>query len=187
MYCLCGTTTLPTHIWDNSYNILILIFNNCLNCGKSNHKVDTYGVDPVDYRVYPEGQLAKNYKISQYHHLEDYDFPVNKDSLYTLNSFYNQNIVTQLHQQIPDTTVPIPKAVESEMKYKPQKIEFYIPTELTNVDDKNYTRLNSNKELINDEEDEMLYTIKFDKETNKPIISLLHSAGTSDTSLIPTL
>ncbi|KAM9975426.1 hypothetical protein ACTFIW_013308 [Dictyostelium discoideum] len=80
------------------------------------------------------------------------------------------------------------------MKYKPQKIEFNIPTELTNVDDKNYTvnifnhpkRLNS-KELINDEEDELLYTIKFDKETNKPIISLLHSTGKSDTSLIPTL
>ncbi|KAM9972476.1 hypothetical protein ACTFIW_000469 [Dictyostelium discoideum] len=30
----------------------------------------------------------------------DYDFSVNKDSLYTLNSFYNQNIVTQLYQQI---------------------------------------------------------------------------------------
>ncbi|KAM9954971.1 hypothetical protein ACTFIW_000801 [Dictyostelium discoideum] len=81
------------------------------------------------------------------------------------------------------------------MKYKPQKIEVNIPTELTNVDDKNYTvnifnhpkRLNSNKELINDEEDELLYTIKFDKVTNKPIISLLHSTGTSDTSLIPTL
>ncbi|KAM9975415.1 hypothetical protein ACTFIW_007683 [Dictyostelium discoideum] len=41
----------------------------------------------------------------------------------------------------------------------------------------------SNKELINDEEDELLYTVKFDKETNKPIISLLHS----DTSLILTL
>ncbi|KAM9973854.1 hypothetical protein ACTFIR_012918 [Dictyostelium discoideum] len=80
------------------------------------------------------------------------------------------------------------------MKYKPQKIELNNLTELTNVDDKNYTvnifnnpkRLNS-KELINDEEDELLYTIKFDKETNKPIISLLHSTGTSDTSLIPTL
>ncbi|KAM9975549.1 hypothetical protein ACTFIW_000465 [Dictyostelium discoideum] len=36
-------------------------------------------------------------------------------------------------------------------------------------------------------EDEFLYTIKFDKETNKPIISLLYSTGTSDTSLIPTL
>ncbi|KAM9975431.1 hypothetical protein ACTFIW_013312 [Dictyostelium discoideum] len=54
---------------------------------------------------------------------------------------------------VPDTTVPIPKAVESEMKYKSQKIEFNTPTELTNVDDKNYTvnifnhpkRLNSNK------------------------------------------
>ncbi|KAM9954362.1 hypothetical protein ACTFIW_003903 [Dictyostelium discoideum] len=96
---------------------------------------------------------------------------------------------------VPDTTVPIPKAVESEMKYKQPKIEFNTPTELTNVDDKNYTvnifnhpkRLISNKELINDEEDELLYTIKFDKETNKPIISLLHSTGTSDTSLIPTL
>ncbi|KAM9954270.1 hypothetical protein ACTFIW_003811 [Dictyostelium discoideum] len=133
----------------------------CLNCGKSNHKVAKCGVDPVDSRVYP-----------------DYDLPVNKDSLYTLNCFYNQNIVTQLHQQsqqhdvhkninklkeyvkdsygiklVPDTTVLIPKAVESEIKYKPQKIEFNIPTELTNVDDKNYTvnifnhpkRLNSNK------------------------------------------
>ncbi|KAM9974075.1 hypothetical protein ACTFIR_009417 [Dictyostelium discoideum] len=68
---------------------------------------------------------------------------------------------------VPDTTVPIPKAVESEMKYKPQKIEFNTPTELTNIDDKNYTVnifnhpkiLNSNKELINDEEDELLYTI----------------------------
>ncbi|KAM9969377.1 hypothetical protein ACTFIR_001211 [Dictyostelium discoideum] len=174
----------------------------CLNCGKSNHKVATCGVGPVDSRVYP-----------------DYDFPVNKDSLYTLNSFYNQNIVSQLYQQsqqhdvhkninklkeyvkdsygiklVPDTTVPIPKAVESVMKYKPHKIELNNLTELTNVDDKNYTvnifnnpkRLNS-KELINDEEDELLYTIKFDKETNKPIISLLHSTGTSDTSLIPTL
>ncbi|KAM9954814.1 hypothetical protein ACTFIW_000917 [Dictyostelium discoideum] len=118
----------------------------CLNCGKSNHQVDTCGVGPVDTRVYP-----------------DYDFPVNKDSLYTLNSFYNHNMVSQLYQQsqqydvhkninklkeyvkdsygiklVPDTTVPIPKAVESEMKYKPQKIEFNIPTELTNVDDKNY-------------------------------------------------
>ncbi|KAM9975917.1 hypothetical protein ACTFIR_009758 [Dictyostelium discoideum] len=160
----------------------------CLNCGKSNHKVATCGVGPVDSRVYP-----------------DYDFPVNKDSLYTLNSFYNQNIVSQLYQQsqqhdvhkninklkeyvkdsygiklVPDTTVPIPKAVESVMKYKPQKIELNNLTELTNVDDKNYTvnifnnpkRLNS-KELINDEEDELLYTIKFDKETNKPIIDVL--------------
>ncbi|KAM9944826.1 hypothetical protein ACTFIT_009555 [Dictyostelium discoideum] len=96
---------------------------------------------------------------------------------------------------VPDTTVPIPKAVESEMKYKPQKIEFNTPTELTNVQDKNYTVnifnrpkiLNSSKELINDEEDELLYTIKFDKETNKPIISLLHSTSTSDTALIPTV
>ncbi|KAM9954715.1 hypothetical protein ACTFIW_003315 [Dictyostelium discoideum] len=214
------------------------IRSHCLNCGKSNHKVDTYGVGSVDTRVYPVSQsskkqqgldeggeskskiLNKTYKISQYHHLEDYDFPVNKYSLHTLNSFYSQNIVKQLSQQsqqhdvhkninklkeyvkdlygiklVPDTTVPIPKAVESEMKYKPQKIEFNTPTELTNVDDKNYTvnifnnpkRLNSNKKLINDEEDELLYTIKFDKETNKPIISLLHSTGTSDTSLIPTL
>ncbi|EAL60400.1 hypothetical protein DDB_G0294144, partial [Dictyostelium discoideum AX4] len=147
----------------------------CLNCGdESKSKI-----------------LNKNYKISQYHHLEDNDYPVNKDSLYTLNSFYNQNIVKQLHQQsqqhdvhkninklkeyvkdsygiklVPDTTVPIPKAVESEMKYKPQKIEFNTPTELTNVQDKNYTVnifnrpkiLNSSKELINDEEDELLYT-----------------------------
>ncbi|KAM9975617.1 hypothetical protein ACTFIW_005490 [Dictyostelium discoideum] len=30
---------------------------------------------------------------------QDYDFPVNKDSLYTLISFYNQKIVTQLYQQ----------------------------------------------------------------------------------------
>ncbi|KAM9962837.1 hypothetical protein ACTFIR_005754 [Dictyostelium discoideum] len=31
----------------------------CLNCGKSNHKVATCGVDPVDSRVYPVGQSAK--------------------------------------------------------------------------------------------------------------------------------
>ncbi|KAM9975573.1 hypothetical protein ACTFIW_005446 [Dictyostelium discoideum] len=42
-------------------------------------------------------------------------------------------------------------------------------------------------ELINGEEDELLYTIKCDKETNKPIISLLHSTGTSDTALMSTL
>ncbi|KAM9950979.1 hypothetical protein ACTFIT_009736 [Dictyostelium discoideum] len=60
------------------------------------------------------------------------------------------------------------------MKYKPQKIEFNTPTELTNIQDK--------KQYY-----ELLYTIKFDKETNKPIISLLHSTGTSDTALIPTL
>ncbi|KAM9979655.1 hypothetical protein ACTFIY_008902 [Dictyostelium cf. discoideum] len=58
----------------------------CLNCGRSNHKTSNCRLDPVDSKF-------------QYHHLEDYDFPVNKDSLYTLNSFYNQNIVTQLHQQ----------------------------------------------------------------------------------------
>ncbi|KAM9985625.1 hypothetical protein ACTFIZ_000219 [Dictyostelium cf. discoideum] len=33
--------------------------------------------------------INKNYKISQYHHLEEYDFSINKDSLYILNSFYN--------------------------------------------------------------------------------------------------
>ncbi|KAM9974014.1 hypothetical protein ACTFIR_009356 [Dictyostelium discoideum] len=43
--------------------------------------------------------IDKTYKNSQYHYLEDYDFPVNKDSLYTLNSFYNENLVTQLYQQ----------------------------------------------------------------------------------------
>ncbi|KAM9955127.1 hypothetical protein ACTFIW_008791 [Dictyostelium discoideum] len=32
---------------------------------------------------------------------------------------------------VPDTTVPIPKAVESEMKHKPQNIEFNTPIELT--------------------------------------------------------
>ncbi|KAM9971008.1 hypothetical protein ACTFIR_002873 [Dictyostelium discoideum] len=31
----------------------------CLNCGKSNHKVATCGVGPVDSRVYPVGQSAK--------------------------------------------------------------------------------------------------------------------------------
>ncbi|KAM9974176.1 hypothetical protein ACTFIR_003892 [Dictyostelium discoideum] len=31
----------------------------CLNCGKSNHKVATCGVGPVDTRVYPVGQSAK--------------------------------------------------------------------------------------------------------------------------------
>ncbi|KAM9967244.1 hypothetical protein ACTFIR_007484 [Dictyostelium discoideum] len=31
------------------------------------------------------------------------------------------------------------------------------------------------------------YTIKFDKKTKSPIISLLHSTGTSDTAIIPTL
>ncbi|KAM9979588.1 hypothetical protein ACTFIY_008863 [Dictyostelium cf. discoideum] len=77
----------------------------CLNCGHSNHKTSNCRLDPVDSKVDPSGDesksklLNKNYKISQYHHLEDYDFSVNKDSLYTLNSFYNQNIVTQLHQQ----------------------------------------------------------------------------------------
>ncbi|KAM9954898.1 hypothetical protein ACTFIW_001001 [Dictyostelium discoideum] len=39
------------------------------------------------------------------------------------------------------------------------------------------------KVLINDEEYELLYTIKLGRETNKKIISLLHSTGTSDTSL----
>ncbi|KAM9967322.1 hypothetical protein ACTFIR_007562 [Dictyostelium discoideum] len=33
--------------------------SHCLNCGKSNHKVDTCGVGPVDTRVYPVGQSAK--------------------------------------------------------------------------------------------------------------------------------
>ncbi|KAM9985586.1 hypothetical protein ACTFIZ_000199 [Dictyostelium cf. discoideum] len=89
--------------------------------------------------------INKNYKISQYHHLEDYYFSINKDSLYTLNSFYNQNISNELIKQtqqkdvhkninklkeyikesygiklIPDTTVPIPESVKSEMNYKPK-------------------------------------------------------------------
>ncbi|KAM9986890.1 hypothetical protein ACTFIY_011310 [Dictyostelium cf. discoideum] len=132
----------------------------------------------------------------------------------------NQSQITQLHQQnqqhdfhkninklkeyvkdsygiklIPDTTVPIPKAVESKMNDKPQKIELNNLTELSKVKESNYIvnifnhpkRSNSSKDLINDEEDELLYTIKFDKETNKPIVSLIHSTGKSDTALIPTL
>ncbi|KAM9974099.1 hypothetical protein ACTFIR_009441 [Dictyostelium discoideum] len=55
----------------------------CLNCGgESKSKI-----------------LNKTYIISQNHQLGDYDFPVNKYSLYTLNSLYNQNIVSQLYQQ----------------------------------------------------------------------------------------
>ncbi|KAM9954264.1 hypothetical protein ACTFIW_003805 [Dictyostelium discoideum] len=155
----------------------------CLNCGKSNHETSSCGVGPVDSRVYPN-IVSQLYQQSQQH---DVHKNISKLKEYVKDS-YGIKLV-------PDTTVPIPKAVESKMKYKPQKIEFNIPTELTNVDDKNYTvnifnhpkRLNANKELINDEENELLHTIKFDKETNKPIISLLHSTGTSDTSLIPTL
>ncbi|KAM9992246.1 hypothetical protein ACTFIY_009676 [Dictyostelium cf. discoideum] len=62
------------------------------------------------------------------------------------------------------------------MNDKPQKIEL-----------NNLTESNSSKDLINHEEDELLYTIKFDKETYKPIVSLIHSTGKSDTALIPTL
>ncbi|KAM9974290.1 hypothetical protein ACTFIR_012811 [Dictyostelium discoideum] len=88
-------------------------------------------------------------------------------------------MVTQLYQQ----------------NDRPQKIEFNTPTELTNVDASNCTvnifnhpkRLNSNKELINDEEYELIYSIKFDEETNKPIISLLQSTGINYTALIQTL
>ncbi|KAM9975460.1 hypothetical protein ACTFIW_013341 [Dictyostelium discoideum] len=99
------------------------------------------------------------------------------------NNTNSTTLGTGLIKLVPDTTVPIPKAVESEMKYKPQVIEFNTPTELINVDDTNYTvnifnnpkRLNSNKELINDEEDELLYTIKFDKETkNQSNVSLIN-------------
>ncbi|KAM9974246.1 hypothetical protein ACTFIR_003962 [Dictyostelium discoideum] len=94
--------------------------------------------------------LSKNFYSSN-----NYDFPVNKDSLYTLNSFYNQNIVTQLYQQSQQHNV--------------------------------HKNINKLKEYVKNLYDELFYTIKFDKETNKPIISLLHSTGTSDTSLIPTL
>ncbi|KAM9984048.1 hypothetical protein ACTFIY_000789 [Dictyostelium cf. discoideum] len=81
------------------------------------------------------------------------------------------------------------------MNDKPQKIELNNLTELSKVKESNYSvnifnhpkRSNSSKDLINDEEDELLYTIKFDKETNKPIVSLIHSNGKSDTALIPTL
>ncbi|KAM9995061.1 hypothetical protein ACTFIY_001261 [Dictyostelium cf. discoideum] len=81
------------------------------------------------------------------------------------------------------------------MNDKPQKIELNNLTELSKVKESNYIvnifnhpkRSNSSKDLINDEEDELLYTIKFDKETNKPIVSLIHSTGKSDTALIPTL
>ncbi|KAM9983570.1 hypothetical protein ACTFIY_000292 [Dictyostelium cf. discoideum] len=196
----------------NSFLVYRFTKGYCLNCGRSNHKTSNCRLYPVDSKVDPS--------VSQYHHLEDYDFPVNKDSLYTLNSFYNQNIVTQLHQQnqqhdvhkninklkeyvkdsygiklIPDTTVPIPIAVESKMNDKPQKIELNNLTELSKVKESNYIvnifnhpkRSNSSKDLINDEEDELLYTIKFDKETNKPIVSLIHSTSKSDTALIPTL
>ncbi|KAM9979636.1 hypothetical protein ACTFIY_008870 [Dictyostelium cf. discoideum] len=80
------------------------------------------------------------------------------------------------------------------MNDKPQKIELNNITELSKVEESNYIvnifnhpkRSNSSKDLINDE-DELLYTIKFDKETNKPIVSLIHSTGKSDTALIPTL
>ncbi|KAM9998708.1 hypothetical protein ACTFIY_008369 [Dictyostelium cf. discoideum] len=196
----------------NSFLVYRFTKGYCLNCGRSNHKTSNCRLDPVDSKVDPS--------VSQYHHLEDYDFQVNKDSLYTLNSFYNQNIVTQLHQQnqqhdvhkninklkeyvkdsygiklIPDTTVPIPIAVESKMNGKPQKIELNNLTELSKVKESNYIvnifnhpkRSNSSKDLINDEEDELLYTIKFDNETNKPIVSLIHSTSKSDTALIPTL
>ncbi|KAM9981546.1 hypothetical protein ACTFIY_003852 [Dictyostelium cf. discoideum] len=75
----------------NSFLVYRFTKGYCLNCGRSNHKTSNCRLDPVDSKV--------DLSVSQYHHLEDYDFPVNKDSLYTLNSFYNQNIVTQLHQQ----------------------------------------------------------------------------------------
>ncbi|KAM9955114.1 hypothetical protein ACTFIW_008778 [Dictyostelium discoideum] len=127
----------------------------CLNCGKSNHETSSCGVGPVDSRVYPN-IVSQLYQQSQQH---DVHKNISKLKEYVKDS-YGIKLV-------PDTTVPIPKAVESKMKYKPQKIEFNIPTELTNVDDKNYTRLNSNKELINDEEDELLHTIKFDKENKE--------------------
>ncbi|KAM9985624.1 hypothetical protein ACTFIZ_000218 [Dictyostelium cf. discoideum] len=52
------------------------------------------------------------------------------------------------------------------MKYKPKKIEFNTSTELPNVDDTNYIvnifnpkRNNSNKKVINDDEDELLYRV----------------------------
>ncbi|KAM9994001.1 hypothetical protein ACTFIZ_011967 [Dictyostelium cf. discoideum] len=192
---------------NNGYIVFRKNKNLCLNCGYSNHQTEKCRVDPV------------NSKISQYHHLEDYDFSINKDSLYSLNSFYNQNISNELIKQtqqqdvhkninklkeyikesygiklIPDTTVPIPESVKSEMKYKPKKIEFNTSTELPNVDDSNYIvnivnpkRNNSDKKVINDDKDELLYTVKFDKETDKPIISLLHSTSSSDPILIPTL
>ncbi|KAM9994362.1 hypothetical protein ACTFIZ_007595 [Dictyostelium cf. discoideum] len=192
---------------NNGYIVFRKNKNLCLNCGYSNHQTEKCRVDPV------------NSKISQYHHLEDYDFSINKYSLYSLNSFYNQNISNELIKQtqqqdvhkninklkeyikesygiklIPDTTVPIPESVKSEMKYKPKKIEFNTSTELPNVDDSNYIvnifnpkRNNSDKKVINDDKDELLYTVKFDKETDKPIISLLHSTGSSDPILIPTL
>ncbi|KAM9955258.1 hypothetical protein ACTFIR_003970 [Dictyostelium discoideum] len=99
----------------------------CLNCGKSNHKVDTCGVGPVDTRVYPN-IVTQLYQQSQQN---DVHKNINKLKEYVKDS-YGIKLV-------PDTTVPIPKAVESEMKYKPQKIEFNTPTELTNIDDKNYT------------------------------------------------
>ncbi|KAM9982218.1 hypothetical protein ACTFIZ_006729 [Dictyostelium cf. discoideum] len=191
---------------NNGYIVFRKNKNLCLDCGYSNHQTEKCRVDPV------------NSKISQYHHLEDYDFSINKDSLYSLNSFYNQNISNELIKQtqqqdvhkninklkeyikesygiklIPDTTVPIPESVKSEMKYKPKKIEFNTSTELPNVDDTNNIvnifnpkRNNSDKKVINDDKDELLYTVKFDKETDKPIISLLHSTSSSDPILIPT-
>ncbi|KAM9981527.1 hypothetical protein ACTFIY_003850 [Dictyostelium cf. discoideum] len=81
------------------------------------------------------------------------------------------------------------------MNDKPQKIELNNLTEFSKVKELNYIvnifnhpkRSNSSKDLINDEEDELLYTIKFDKETNKPIVSLIHSTGKSDTALITTI
>ncbi|KAM9997149.1 hypothetical protein ACTFIZ_007944 [Dictyostelium cf. discoideum] len=182
---------------NNGYIVFRKNKNLCLDCGYSNHQTEKCRVDPV------------NSKISQYHHLEDYDFSINKDSLYTLNSFYNQNISNELIKQtqqqdvhkninklkeyikesygiklITDTNVLIPESVKSEMKYKPKKIEFNTSTELPNVDDTNYIvnifnpkRNNSDKKVINDDKHELLYTFKFDKETDKPIITLLH--GTS--------
>ncbi|KAM9988926.1 hypothetical protein ACTFIY_004988 [Dictyostelium cf. discoideum] len=81
------------------------------------------------------------------------------------------------------------------MNDKPQKIELNNLTELSKVKESNYIvnifnhpkRSNPSKDLINDEEYELLYTIEFNKETNKPIVTLIHSTGKSDTALIPTL
>ncbi|KAM9975432.1 hypothetical protein ACTFIW_013313 [Dictyostelium discoideum] len=116
-----------------------------------------------DSKLFPKFDMIMGYsQVLINPDYKDYYFSLNIDSLSTLNSFYNQNIVTQLYQKsklqnvhkninkkntlkthgiklVTNTTVPIPKSVESEMKNKPQKIEFNSQTELTKVDDTNCT------------------------------------------------
>ncbi|KAM9997129.1 hypothetical protein ACTFIZ_007913 [Dictyostelium cf. discoideum] len=151
---------------------------------------DTYSqVCPVRHLT----TYLKSTKEIRKKHQSDSVF-INNDGTPLHGNQINEVVLSTLSKSGIDTTKFKSHSTRSAMASLLPKIEFNTSTELPNVDDSNYIvnilnpkRNNSDKIVINDDKDELLYTSIFDKETDKPIISLLHSTSSSDTVLIPTL